>query len=268
MIVALIMSTFLGVSYIRAPDKPLVPNHYYVGTQGTDPDYKTMFAKYQGGNLSSAQESNKSPQRLLPSEKSLILTTNNQYRWFWALTSDDATALQNQKSAITEKSFPTFITRFADGTYWFTVPKGTKLVSPGTSYLVPESENPQGLYPSNTYTLGTHIQFITKTADYAYRITYGSMLEWWCNMVKEKADKNVNDDANKPVYGYTVGFTDQDQFLSGAVVGVAGTSGVTDSDRASGKTYVSVKIEKSLITNNDISNTWSPITIQEFYYGK
>jgi hypothetical protein len=267
MITALIMSIFLRVSYVVAGSKPLLPGTYYTGNQTTEPDYKAMFAKYQGGSFVSTQKSDKSPQSLSDSEKAVILNVNNQYRWFWAMPQSSVDSLEKDASPITEKDFTEYMKRDSDGTYWFKLQSGTKLLSPGNSYLIPESENAQGLYPSSTYTLGTHIEFVITDTNEAYRVTYGSMLYWWCNMNKTKPDEQLNGDANKPVYGYSVTFSENDRFISGAVVGVAGTSGVPDSLRKIGDSYLSVKIEESPVVNGTVMNLWTPITIQQFYYG-
>lgn len=271
---AMFASITLGVGLIQPEEKVFTPGEYYVGHQEElDPDWRSIYLNQMGGAWTVGQVSDKSVKSLNPESSLFSPETPSNHLWFFAVPKASIVKRPTYNDVSIEvygggkMSLVQNIESFKYKTMTFKVPKGTQLISPANSYLVSSSQNSDGAYPDVENTRGKYIQLIVKKDNYAYRITYGDMLMWWSDIGKAEPDSYKNSDTSQPIYNHTVAFSETDRFDSGAVVGIAGVTGRTSTERATetDKAFVTVRVEKSAIKNGSITEVWQAINITDFY---
>lgn len=265
-LVTTIIFVLAGIGTITHNEKPYMPDTFYVGDQSENGiDYRAAYNRYRGGSFESVAECEKTSKRLpdgyrqfQPTEKSML--------WFWAMTEPTAGLLE----PFSDTNPNGYITATIDDVQWYSwkVPAGTNLVSIGNSELVPDSRHSEGTYPENQFTKGVHMSLVINDKSKAFRVTYGSMLMWWCCMGKEEPDNYQDGDLSKPRYGHTVPFSKRDTFYSGSVIGVAGQTGIPSHvrKRDTDSAHLLIKIEVSDVDEEgNVFYNWRNSTLEELY---
>lgn len=263
-LVGLVMASTLGVGYITPKLKSYQPGVYYTGNQVTDGvDVRSLYNSYKGGSVVATDC--KKDSKPLPANMSLFDTgyASSDLLWFWAMK-EPVKGLLKPKSDSNKEGY-----RYSDDTYWWTVAKGTYLVSVGNSNLVAASQHVNKAYPDAGETNGVSMQIIVKDTkrSKAFLITYKSMLKWWCCIDKVNADYFQGDDKNQPRYGHTVKFSDEDRFTSGSVIGVAGITSENKyaRDSLTNNALVGIEVKACTIKDGLIDYNWAKSSLEDLY---
>jgi hypothetical protein len=265
-LVTLLIFAIAGVGVIKHESKPFLPDTYYVGDQADGGiDYKSVYNTYRGSSFESITSCDKASKQL-PTNYRQWMPTKKNLLWFWAVQEINDGLLKSKTDS--NKVGYTAATLDSESWYMWEVPASTYLIAIGNATLEADSQYSDTTYPDNTYTRGVYLTLIVKTDTEAFRVSYGSMLQWWCCMNKKEPDSYQSGKTDMPRYGHTVSFTDSDSFYSGSVIGIAGRTGmplqIRDTNKSSA--YLLIKIEKCTINDDgNLLYDWSNSTLEELY---
>lgn len=240
--------------------KDFADGSYYQGYNSDEsPDYKRIYSEQSAG-IPGIEACTRDAVPISTNFSAYRPSSELGFLWFWAVPSastDDLDKLMSSGQDVGE------------GRTLFKVPKGTELVAIADSTLVPQSQYPQGMYPSSDYTKGVHLTYDIKLIDkeIAYRITYMSMEKWWLCADKKEPDTLVNNDEAKPRYiiGETVGAK---ELYSSTVVGYSGYTGVPSTMLLENDSFLTVKVEKAEVDDTGlVTSAWEESSISELYAG-
>ena len=255
-VISLIMSFFLGVSYIQPEDKPFLQGSYFQEEIG-QVNYTQLYETMNSADGSKQKCNTGTFMFNTSTGRSRVQDATSNGYLFYATTSDtiaDAKANTDKDSSLSA--------------YIFKVPAGTEIIAPYKCKLVNTSlETYVNMFPDDKTgkSMGVNIQVITEPKDNGdqFRITFGSIARHWCCMGKTSKDDYVDkSDETTGYYKHTCETNRNYTFDAGDVIAEAGQSGVTKSVRAQEKdSYIYVKIEKKTI----LGGVFTPATIADLY---
>lgn len=266
-VISLIIGIVVGLSPIKKEkvDKTYTPGEYYATNQEDEPDYRKLYNMYSGSSFEAIAEcdkgSKKYPAGMYPYQP------EDCYYWFWLM--DKSVEVGERKEIITSYLLgPEDEALLGGGWYLYETDSKVSLISIANSKLestTPITENP---YPADNYTKGVYLSYVItdKQDNIAYKITYGTMLRWWCCMDKDEKGDATTDDAGGPRFGHTCSFSSNDTFTSGFIVGESGQTGIPATERSENKSYVMVKIEKcNLDDKGNPNDNWTVTSVEDLY---
>lgn len=233
-----------------------VPEDFYRGYNSDEPlDFRRIYGEHTGSKFQGAKACGVNDVPISRGKSPYKPDTERGLFWFWSMSEIEEGVLTSGKD-------------IGEGRTLFEVKPSTELIAIGDGALVSKTQYPLNMYPDAEYTPGVHLGYIVKLPEEktAFRITYSSMEKWWVCQDKVEADEYFEDKVYQPKYYVGKTFTDDKEFYSGTVVGYSGQSGIPISGRGETKSYLIVKVERAVLSEEGaIDSEWTLSSVSDLY---